>query len=248
MRKVLVAGATGRCGRLVVDRLAQLAIPTRILTRERSRAAALTASEVVVGTALAPDDCQQATDGCSAVICVLGDHVVSAGRPIVDGEGIINLGAAALRSGATRFVVVSSLGVGESWGTIPLFVRWWFRWRGLMPILEAKARSEDWLQASSLRWTVLRPGMLTNFPMRAEPLLLPASGRAPGITTRQGVADVTIRCLESEASVNQVLTVVDGWLRCCALGTPVRLDVSWTRWSGRHARAEKPGRSARITS
>jgi uncharacterized protein YbjT (DUF2867 family) len=242
MRKVLVAGATGGCGRLIVHRLIQLGIPVRALTRDSSRAPALAANEVAVGTALAPEDCRRAVEGCDEVICTLGDHAVPADRPIVDGEGIINLAEAAVRAGATRFVVVSSLGVGDSWGTIPAFVRWWFRRAGLVPILEAKARSEEWLRASPLRWTILRPGLLTNFQMRAEPVVLPASGLAPGISTRQGVADVAVRCLDSAGTVNQVFTVVDGWLRSWVRGTPIRLDVPWVRWHSRGWRAGDGGR------
>ena len=62
-------------------------------------------------------------------------------------------------------------------------------------------------------------------------MLLPPSGRVPGITNRQAVADVVVRCLDSDRAVRQTFTVVDGWLRTALWhGGPVRLDVPWQAW------------------
>ena len=61
--KVLVAGATGGCGRLVVRRLADLGIATRVLTRDARRAVSLGPVEVVEGNALSPEDCRRAIEG-----------------------------------------------------------------------------------------------------------------------------------------------------------------------------------------
>lgn len=49
--KVLVAGATGGCGRIVVRRLSDLGIATQVLTRDARRAASLGPVEVVEGNA-----------------------------------------------------------------------------------------------------------------------------------------------------------------------------------------------------
>ena len=72
--KVLVAGATGGCGQLVVRRLSDLCISTQVLTRDARRAASLGPVEVVEGNALSPEDCRRAIGGCQAVICTLGDR------------------------------------------------------------------------------------------------------------------------------------------------------------------------------
>jgi len=229
--KVLVAGATGGCGRLVVRRLAELCIETRVLTRDTRRAAQFGSIDVVEGNALSPEDCSRATEGCQAVICALGDRRVPTNRRIVDGDGIINLAGSAERAGAGRFVLVSSLGVGDSWDWTPFFMRWFGRVMKVMPILREKERSEEYVRSSTLQWTILRPGFLTNLRVRAEPVLLPDTGRVPGLSSKQGVADVAVRCLQSQNAVDQVFTVVDQCARWFIWrGRPVHLDVPWIAW------------------
>jgi uncharacterized protein YbjT (DUF2867 family) len=227
--KVLVAGATGGCGRLVVRRLSELGIATQVLTRDARRAASVGPVEVVEGNALSPEDCRRAIEGCQAVICTLGDRWVPADGRIVDGDGIINLAKAAEVAGARRFVLVSSLGAGDSW--MPFFVRWLFWVLRVMPIMQEKTRSEAYVRSSGLQWTILRPGFLTNFRMRGEPVLLPVTGRAPGLTTRQAVADVAVRCLQSENAIDQAFTVVDHLMRWAIWrGKPIHLDAPWAAW------------------
>jgi uncharacterized protein YbjT (DUF2867 family) len=227
--KVLVAGATGGCGRLVMRRLSDLCIATQILTRDARRAASLGPVEVVEGNALSPQDCRRAIDGCQAVICTLGDRWVPPDGRIVDGDGVINLAKAAELAGARRFILVSSLGLGGSW--FPFWGRWLLWVLRVMPIFREKGRSEEYVRSSGLQWTILRPGFLTNFRMRGEPVLLPVSGRAPGLTTRQAVADVAVRCLQSENAIGQAFTVVDHLMRWAIWrGKPIHLDVPWAAW------------------
>jgi len=224
--KVLVAGATGGCGRLVVRRLAELGIAARVLTRDARRAASLGPVEVVEGNALSPEDCRRALEGCQAVICTLGDRWVPPDGRIIDGAGVINLAKAAELAGAGRFILVSG---ADSWA--PFFVRWLFRLLRVMPIVQEKARSEAYVRSSGLQWTILWPGFLTNFRMRGEPVLLPATGLAPGLTTRQAVADVAVRCLQSANAIDQVFIVVDHLVRwAIRRGKPVHLDVPWAAW------------------
>ena len=227
--KVLVAGATGGCGRLVVRRLSDLGSAIKVLTRDARRATSLGPVEVIEGSALSPEDCRRALEGCQAVICTLGDRWVPPDGRIVDGEGVINLAKAAEQTGVQRFILVSSLGVGDSW--FPLFLRPFFWLLGAMPIFREKGRSEAYVRSSGLQWTILRPGFLTNFRMRGEPVLMPVTGRAPGLTTRQAVADVAVRCLQSENAIGQTFTVVDHLMQWAVWrGKPIHLDVPWAAW------------------
>jgi uncharacterized protein YbjT (DUF2867 family) len=183
----------------------------------------------VEGNALSPEDCRRTIEGCQAVICTLGDRWVPPDGHIVDGNGVINLAKAAEQAGARRFILVSSVGVGDSW--TPFFMYWLFWLMGGMPILREKTRSEEYVRSSRLQWTILRPGGLTNFRMRGEPVLLLARARVPELTTRQAVADVAVRCLQSENAIGQAFTVVDHLLGWAAVGgRPFHLDVPWAAW------------------
>ena len=100
-----------------------------------------------------------------------------------------------------------------------------------MPIIQEKTRSEGYVRSSGLQWTIMRPGFLTNFRMRGEPVLWPAAGRVPGLTTLQAVADVAVRCLRSENAIGQAFTVVDHLMRRAIWrGKPIHLDVPWAAW------------------
>lgn len=229
-QKVLVAGATGATGVRILARLRQLGVSVRVFTRERNRASRFPDIEVVEGDALAEPDCNRAVEDCDAVICAMGEHRTPKGRPIVDGDGIIHLADASEAAGARRFVLVSSLGVGETWTRLPFLVKWYFRAFGLVPILKEKERSENHLRPLDLDWTILYPAMLTNWRMKAEPLVV-KDGAAGGTTTRQAVADVAIRCLGSPNSLSANLTVVDSRMRFTLSGHgPFQLDMPWADW------------------
>jgi uncharacterized protein YbjT (DUF2867 family) len=227
-QRVLVAGGTGGTGRLAVRRLGLLSIPTRILTRDRRRAAGLGPVEVVQGNALIEDDCRRAVDGCDGVFCAVGVHKTRWQGACVDGDGIIHLARAAEQAGARRFVLMSSLGVGDSMAWMPLPVKGLFRLLGAGPLLREKARSEEYLRSSALAWTILRPGGLHGVRMRSEPAL--TTGKLPGLCGRQAVADVAVRCLGSANASGRVLTIADGWLRRWLYGEPFPLEMPWAPW------------------
>jgi uncharacterized protein YbjT (DUF2867 family) len=228
---VLVAGGTGGTGRLVVRRLALLRIPARVLTRDRHRAAALGRVDVVEGDARAEEDCRRALDGCDRVICTAGRHKARWQGPSVDGDGVINLARAAERAEVRRFVLVSALGVAESWQWLPRPVKWLLQLIDLRPLLRDKARSEEFVRSSGLAWTILRPGFLHGGPMRADPVLT-VSGQVPGVCGRQALADVAVRCLEAHNAPGRVLAIADGWCRRWLRGgEPFQLDVPWASWS-----------------
>ncbi len=234
--KVLIASATRGVGAQVARRLRQLGVPSRALVRDPARAADLGDVEIVPGDAMRAEDCRTAAEGCDAVICTMGERKVPRDRPPVDGDGVINLADAALAAGARRFVLVSTLGAGESWNWLPFFVKWYFQALRLRPILAEKTRSDDHVRSLDLDWTILWPGGLTNRPMRAAPLLT-VDGRAGGMTSRQAVADVAVRCLASANAIGRTIIVVDPLMRFMfSRGGAFDLDAGWQPWTENQAR------------
>src|SRR5215212_3540936 len=68
---VLVTGATGRIGRVVIDRLVDAGVPVRALTRHSEAAATLPANvDVVTGDLTVPESLDAALQGVSAVFLV----------------------------------------------------------------------------------------------------------------------------------------------------------------------------------
>src|SRR6476646_4004109 len=64
---VLVTGATGRVGRLVVNELLAAGVPVRALTRRPDTAALPAAVEVVAGDLIAPESLNAALQGVDSV-------------------------------------------------------------------------------------------------------------------------------------------------------------------------------------
>jgi uncharacterized protein YbjT (DUF2867 family) len=75
---VLVIGATGRVGRLVVDELLRADVPVRALTRQPELAALPIGAEVVVGDLTAPASLNAALHGVGAVFLVWTAAVATA--------------------------------------------------------------------------------------------------------------------------------------------------------------------------
>ena len=110
---VLVTGATGRVGRVVVDLLVDAGVPVRALTHRSEAAAALPANvEVVTGDLTVPESPGAGLAGAGAVFLVGAAPPVTA--PAVIGR---------LAAGARRVVVLSSphpfLPAAESDGGAP---------------------------------------------------------------------------------------------------------------------------------
>jgi len=228
--KILVAGATSPTGKLIVDRLCQFGMSTRLFVRDKNRLSDSRNIDVVDGNALDQPDCVRAASGCDAIICTIGERFIPKDHSIVDGDGIINLVDAAQTAGVSRFILVSSLGVGDTWDWLPFPVKWFFRLFGLVPILKEKERSEAHLRKTQLDWTVIYPAMLTNSKMTSEPLIV-KDGRAGGISSRYAVADTVCRCLGSPNSFGSDLIVVNGYMRTLLSNeVPFKMDIPWELW------------------
>src|SRR3954451_14284604 len=148
---VLVAGANGRLGGLLVALLLDRGHAVRGLVRRQDEAAAL---EDIGATAQVGDlrgDVEWAADGCDAAIFAAGArHRPDLGA--IDGGGAAKLAEAADRYGLRRYVLCSAVGAGAPER----------RDGPLREFLAAKHSAERRLERLDLPWTILRFGRLTD--------------------------------------------------------------------------------------
>ena len=141
---ILVAGGTGRLGRLVVAGLTALGEPVRILTRDVSTAVALRGPlvDVVRGDVRDPATLPPAMAGARTVVSAIQGFAGPGGvtPETVDRDGNANLVAAAKAEGSDM-VLVSV--VGASAGSA-------------MALFRMKAAAEDNLVGSGVPWTIVR--------------------------------------------------------------------------------------------
>lgn len=163
-RTLLVAGASGQTGRLVLERASAADYSVRAMARDPVKAKAETPGPYawIAGDVRDPATLAAALQGVTYVICTIGATERSGPNSpeFVDYGGVKNLVDAARAAQVRYFVLVSSTGTGGGGGAFG-----WLLNTLLMPgILEWKAKGEAHLRGSGLTYAVLRPGGLTNDP------------------------------------------------------------------------------------
>ena len=115
IQKILVAGATGRTGRLIIEKLLHQGVKPRALVRNLHEAQALwgDAVDCYPGDVRDIASLLPAASGMDALVSAIG-----ASSPVgkncpkrVDYEGVVNLVEAAGTSGVKRVILISSIAV-----------------------------------------------------------------------------------------------------------------------------------------
>lgn len=184
---VLVVGSSGKTGRRVVQGLLARRTEVRAMVRRQAEAAALEALGAQSVLADLSYDVSYALSGCEAVVFTAAAGL-SGDPEAVDYRGTVRLLEAAEEQGVGRFILVSSLGTGYP-EKLP---------EPLRPYLEAKRKAEEALMASSLDYTIVKPGELTDDAgtgrLTLAPTLVEALGRG-GSIPRDDVAALVVELL-----------------------------------------------------
>jgi nucleoside-diphosphate-sugar epimerase len=202
--RILVFGASQRTGlevaRILTDRNEAVTAFVRP-TSDREALEAL-GVEIVVGDVLDADSVEAAfaAGQFRAVINSIGGQ---RGQPRPDLDGTINVVEAAKRHGIKRMLMVTMVGAGDSFDVMAENTK-----KFLGPIAELKTQAEDYLMASSLDATILRPG-----GMRSDP----ATGTAiktedhtvMGIIHRADLAALVVESLDDDATIGKIFHTVD---------------------------------------
>jgi len=228
--KILVAGATGGVGQLVVAKLLAKELSVRALTRNREKANSLFEEKVEIaeGDIRYPDTLVAATKEIKYIICCTGTTAFPSLRwdfsnifqpanspEAVDAQGVKNLVAAA-PSDLTRLVFVSSCGVLRK-DELP------FNILNAFGVLDAKLIGEQAVAGSGFPYTIIRPGRLIDGPFTSYDLntLLKAKtdGKKAvqvklgddlnGETSRIDVANACVESLFAESTVNKIFSLVN---------------------------------------
>ena len=205
---VLVIGGTRATGLEIVKVLRARGDEVVVLAREGSDATAAErlGARIVRGDAMKPADLAAAFaasgsgKGYRAVVSTLGGRSVDGERP--DFEGNRNAIDAA-RAGVRRFVLVTVIGAGESFKAAP-----WLSRRFLAKVMEAKTRAEDYLKASGLDYTVIRPGGLLDGEPEGQSYLT-GDARAMSWIRRSDLALLAVQALDDRRAAGEVYHAFD---------------------------------------
>jgi uncharacterized protein YbjT (DUF2867 family) len=204
-KTVLVVGATGSIGRLVVEEAVRQGYGVRALVRNPDKAAQLPPeAQVVIGDVTRPETLHGAVDGIDAVVITLGsDGVGKVGAESVDYGGVRNV-LAALGSHKARIALMTSIGVTNRTGS----------YNRTTEAHDWKRRSERLLRASGLPYTIVRPGWFDyNGPDEHTLMLLQGDTRQAGnsndgVIARRQIAEVLVRSLSSDHALRKTFELV----------------------------------------
>lgn len=203
---ILVTGASGYIGNNLVRRLVQAGKPVRALVHNPEKAAARLADvrdqiEIVQGDVTHPASLRPALEGVSAVVHLAAIAIESGELTYekINIQGTINMVYAAKAANVRRFINMSQNGADSS---LP------YRF------LASKGRAQDYVAASGLDWTALKPSVIwgpqdefANVQARLiklMPLIFPivGNGKAKFQPVYIGdVIEVIVRCLDSDLTI-----------------------------------------------
>ena len=201
---VLVVGATGSIGRLVVEEAVRQGYRTWALVRDPTRARQLPPEiQLVIGDVTRPDTLPAAVDGVDAVVFTLGSHGGKADAERVDYGGVRNV-LRAVGSRTVRVALMTAIGVTNRTGA----------YNRSTEVHDWKRRSERLVRASGLPYTIVRPGWFDyNAPDEHRLVFLQGDTRqagdsSDGVIARRQIAEVLVRSLGSDQALGKTFELV----------------------------------------
>ena len=204
MSSIAIVGGHGQVARLLIPQLTERGDLPVALIRNPDQAADLpgAATRPLDIEAASVDDFATAFTDCDAVVFAAGggaDGNVERKRT-VDLEGSLKSIEAAERLGIERFVQVSAMGVdqdpdpdmGEAW----------------VAYVKAKRDADEALRASSLKWTIIRPGKLTDDEGTGQ--VTAGTDTGYGEIPRADVAAVIAAALADDSTIGRTIEVISG--------------------------------------
>jgi len=196
-KNILIAGANGTTGRIIVQLLKDSDTYWPIaMVRKQEQKDRFVQDKVTTVIADLEKDLSHAVKNADKVIFAAG----SKGKNVigVDQEGAKRLIDAAKEAGIKKFVMLSTMGADNPSVS-----------EEMEDYLKAKQNADEYLKASGLNYTIVRPGSLTNKEGTGK-IELKEKMESFGKITRADVAKTLVGVLEDDVMQNQVFEILAG--------------------------------------
>lgn len=209
--KVLIIGASGKTGKILVEKALEKKYSVKIYVRDISRVQQLSNIDIIQGQLNEIEKLSTAMDGVDVVLVALGNKITHMSSPLFV-YAIPNIVKAMKKSGVKRIINLSALGSGVSYKNagFPCNV---FAKTFLKANFEDHANGEGSLYLSDLEWTNIHPALLytgSNVTDAVRIFNTSANEKVWGLsmTSRQDVAKLMIDSVDDKASYKQSLILV----------------------------------------
>ena len=204
---IVVIGASGRTGRLVLEGLAKKDIRIRALSRNIAKASADIVGnyEWVQADVTQPETLIMALQGSDIIISTIGSKPGKGqdGPESVVYKGVISLVDEAKRAGTRHIIYMSSIGAGgaENFSTVflNLFMNKTMKWKSL---------GEEYIRNSGIDFTIIRPGGLRGEP-GVSGIKFGQGDRIMGYIPREDVAEVINASAFNPDAVNKTFEIIN---------------------------------------
>ncbi|WDF77092.1 NAD(P)H-binding protein [Mucilaginibacter sp. KACC 22773] len=166
--KILLLGATGKTGKLVIEEALKRGHDIVAIARVPGKLIGYNI-KIIQGTPYEFEIVEKAISGCDAVINLLD---VSRNSPnpwsrLISPKDLISHSAgnaikAMEERGIKRFIALSTIGAGSSWKTAPLILRFIVSVSNMKYAFRDLGRQEELLEMSDLDYTICRAPKLTD--------------------------------------------------------------------------------------
>ena len=197
---VVVAGATGGTGQLVVKHLRAEGYEVRAMVRSLEKGKRVLGDDIAMVQAdvTEPSTLPPLLAGADFVISAIGSRG-KVGPEAVDYGGSVALINASKSAGIKKFVMVTSGGV--TWRTHPL--NWFYG-----DVLKWKHKAELYLRASGLTHVIVRPnGGLTDKPGNSKKITFTQKDSFSWSISREDVAIVCVKALAHKEADNKTFEI-----------------------------------------
>jgi uncharacterized protein YbjT (DUF2867 family) len=177
MMRLLLLGATGRTGWLIMEKALAGQHQVTAIVRDPSKLRGMNVT-IIKGTPYDPDTVKAAIKDCQAVICTLNISRTTdspwarlrAPKDLIS-RSIQNALQAMAVNGSKRIISLSALGAGESKKKMPFIFKVFIASSNLRYAYRDHTRQEALLAKSDSNWTVIRLPVLTEEPGEFEILV-----------------------------------------------------------------------------
>lgn len=207
MKRILLFGATGRTGQLLLNYALEKGYAVTALVRNpekiQVRSPHLT---VIKGLPTDEGDVRKAITGCDVVISTLSalaDKDSMSFKKIIPPHTLERSIQHVIASGKRRIITLSSIGAGDSYPLAPWYMRLFIRISNFKIVFADHNRQESLLMQSGMDWTIARPVALNN-DMEIKKLVISYGQRpAPFKMSRRQLAQFMVDCIDDKNMIGK---------------------------------------------